>query len=132
MPVSFSQIINEESIPSQIRLTKGVEFVGIINNQGRIENYVCDADISLIREKKEMFYMSVVLQHKMLGDFDDDFEAIKYTVTERGKSKFVTIPFFSKIIFIKMKKEINHLRLINKIFAFFLADKKNPDFRIRQ
>lgn len=105
----------------------GVDFVDLINRHGRFENYIPDANISLTEQKKEMFCMSVTLSHKMQSDFDDDFGPVKYNVTERGNSKFVTIPILSKVLFVRMRKDSDHQDLINKITSFFTNDAKETN-----
>jgi hypothetical protein len=51
----------------------------------------------------------------MQSDFDSEFGPVSYTVTEREKSKFVSILTFPYIILAIMKKSKDHIAVINKI-----------------
>ena len=42
-------------------LVKGVEFIGLINKQGRMESTLYKNEINLTKEKKEMFLMGLRL-----------------------------------------------------------------------
>lgn len=119
MNSSFAQIQDGRFISEGIKSIAGVDFVGLISGNGKIENYTPDTEILPSKQKKEMFCMGIALRHKMQNDFDDDFEPVKYNVTERGNFKFVTIPILSKILFVRMKRDFDHLELINKITPFF-------------
>ena len=72
-------------------LENGVDFIGLINKQGKMENALFKNDITLTKEKKEMFLMGLRLQFSMQSDYDSDFGPVSYTLTERGNSKFVSI-----------------------------------------
>src|SRR5574338_743705 len=112
MSSSFAQIQNGKFISEEIQSISGVDFIGLINSHGRIVNYTSGTEIPLTKQKKEMFCMSIALHHRMQSDFDEDFEPVKYSITERGNFKFVTIPILSKILFVRMKKDFDHLELI--------------------
>jgi hypothetical protein len=107
-----SDIFYDKSI-----LEDGVEFIGLINKQGKMENILFKNEINLTKERKEMFSMELRLQSSMQSDFDSEFGPVSYTVTEREKSKFVSILTFSHIILAIMKKNIDHIAVINKIKA---------------
>ena len=122
MNTYFTQTQNEELISEGLRSIPGVNFVGFINHHGRLENPAFNSKIPLTEDKKEMFCMSIVLHHKMQNNFDEDFEPIKYNIAARGNFKFVTIPVLSKILFVIMKRDLDHLEIINKITSFFKSD----------
>jgi hypothetical protein len=96
-------------------LEDGVEFIGLINKQGKMENTLFKSEINLTRERKEMFSMELRLQSSMQSDFDSEFGPVSYTVTEREKSKFVSILAFPYVVLAIMKKNIDHIVVINKI-----------------
>ncbi len=98
-------------------LEDGVEFIGLINKQGKMENILFKNEINLTKERKEMFSMELRLQSSMQSDFDSEFGSVSYTVTEREKSKFISIPTFSHIILAIMEKNIDHIAVIDKIKA---------------
>jgi hypothetical protein len=94
-----------------------VEFIGLINKQGKMENTLFKNEINLTIERKEMFSMELRLQSSMQSDFDSEFGPVSYTLTEREKSKFVSIPTFPYVVLAIMKKNIDHIAVINKIKA---------------
>jgi len=96
-------------------LEDGVEFIGLINKQGKMENTIFKNEINLTEERKEMFSMELMLQSSMQSDFDSEFGSVSYTVTERKKLKFVSILTFPYIVLAIMKKNIDHIAVINKI-----------------
>jgi hypothetical protein len=96
-------------------LEDGVEFIGLINKQGKMENILFKNEINLTNERKEMFSMELRLQSSMQSDFDSEFGPVSYTMTEREKSKFVSILTFPYIVLAIMKKNIDHIAVINKI-----------------
>jgi len=96
-------------------LEDGVEFIGLINNQGRIESSLFRNEINLTEEKKEMFSMGLRLQSSMQRDYDAEFGPVGYTITERENSVFVSIPIVSHTILAIMKKNIDPAVVINKI-----------------
>jgi len=96
-------------------LEEGVEFIGLINNQGRMESSLCRNELNLTEEKKAMFSMGLRLQSSMQRDYDDEFGPVGYTITERENSIFVSIPIVSHTILAIMKKNIDPAVVINKI-----------------
>ena len=96
-------------------LEDGVEFIGLINKQGKMENTIFKNEINLTEERKKMFSMELMLQSSMQSDFDSEFGPVSYTVTEREKSKFVSILTFPYLILAIMKKNKDHIAVINKI-----------------
>ncbi len=96
-------------------LNEGIDYVGIINKNGRLEHYICKNEISLPTEKREMFYMEIRLQNSMQRDFDEDFGATNYTLIERENSKFVSIPFSTFDVLAIVDKRMNHVSIVNKI-----------------
>ena len=96
-------------------LEDGVEFIGLINKQGRMENTLSKNEINLTKERKEMFSMELRLQCSMQSDFDPEFGPVNYTMTERKKLKFVSILSFPYVVLAIMKKNIDHIAVINKI-----------------
>ncbi|TLX68175.1 MAG: hypothetical protein E6L02_01310 [Thaumarchaeota archaeon] len=96
-------------------LEDGVEFIGLINKQGKMENTIFKNEINLTEERKEMFSMELMLQSSMQSDFDSEFGPVSYTITEREKSKFVSILTFPYLILAIMKKNKDHIAVINKI-----------------
>jgi len=96
-------------------LDDGIEFIGLINKQGKMEIILYENGINLRKERKEMFSMELRLEISMHSDFDSEFGPVSYTVTEREKSKFVSILSLPYIILIVMKKNLDHIIVIDKI-----------------
>jgi hypothetical protein len=96
-------------------LGHGVDFVGIINKQGRMVDYVCKNEINLSNEKKEMFFMGISLQMSMQKDYDGELGHLRYVVSERDNSKVISIPILTGAIVIIMKKSAHHFAFIKKV-----------------
>lgn len=96
----------------------GAEFVCIINKQGRIEDSIYESGMNISENKKEMFAMGLLLQNSMQSDFDEEFGPVDYTIIERGRSRFISIPVISGILVAKISKSIdpiNFIRTINTV-----------------
>jgi hypothetical protein len=96
-------------------LEDGIEFIGLVNKQGRVENTIFNNDINLTGERKEMYMMGLRLQTSMQSDFDPELGPVNYNITEREESKFVSIVHFPYIILAIMKKSKDHIAVIDKI-----------------
>ncbi|MBI3639311.1 MAG: hypothetical protein HY223_03250 [Thaumarchaeota archaeon] len=101
----------------QIRtfLEDGVDYIGIINKCGRLEDFASKEDIKLSAEKREMFCMGLRLLGSMQEDYDDEFGPVNYSMTERENSKILSIPAFSHTILAIINKDLDHTQVINKI-----------------
>jgi hypothetical protein len=98
------QCIDLKSIESHL-LAGGVEFVGFISKLGRVIDYSCKNEINLTQEEKETLFMMTSLNLSMQRDYDDNFGAIQYIVTERENSKIVSVPVpFGSILLVMNKK----------------------------
>lgn len=96
-------------------LGMGVEFIGLINKEGRMEDSLCKNEINLTEERKEMFLMQFRLQSSMHRDYDDEFGPVNHTITERENSIFVSIPSVSHTVLVIMNKNIDPTGTISKI-----------------
>jgi len=95
-------------------LEEGVEYVGIINKNGRIEEAIYKNEMNMTKEKKEMFSMTHQLHNSMQSDFDEEFGSVNYTITERENSRFVSIPISKGILLVKLNKSMDPFLFINK------------------
>ena len=100
----------DEFIPSA-----DIEFVCIINRQGRIEQSIFKGAIDIPEDKKEMFAMGLQLQNSMQSDFNYEFGTVSYTITERENARFVSIPIQLGVLLAKINKSIDPFVFINKI-----------------
>ena len=80
-----------------------------------MEGAIFNNDINLTGERKEMYMMELRLQSSMQSDFDPELGPVSYNVTEREKSKFVSIINFPYIVLAIMKKSKDHIAVIDKI-----------------
>ncbi len=79
------------AIPTKIE--KQMEKVGIkafvvINKRGRIVDSFGENGLNISKEKKEVLFMSTVLQCSMQDEQNDDFGRMQFCITKRDKSKF--------------------------------------------
>ncbi len=96
-------------------LNEGVEFIGLINKHGKMEDILSKNEINLSQERIAMFSMELRLQSSMLSDFDSEFGPVSYTLTEREELKFLSILVLPYTILAVMKKDVDHIPVINKI-----------------
>ena len=93
-----------------------IEFVGIINNRGKMIESIGNGTINMPKGKKEMFFMKIALRNSMQKDFDEDLGAVNYCLTQRGSAKYISIPVCNdNTIFAITKKEANHEKVIESI-----------------
>lgn len=115
---------NESATPRDLFLERGVEYIAIINENGKIEDAIYKNDINLTSEKKEMFSMSLRLQNLMQSDFDEELGSVNYTMTERKNSRFVSIPTPVGILLAKLDKSVNPFLFIRKISRILNISKR--------
>ncbi len=84
-------------------LVPGVEFVGLVTRNGRLVDYRAKNGLRFSEEQKEMFFMSVSLYQTMQHDYDENFGAVKYTITERENFRIVSVPNGQDTVVIVMK-----------------------------
>jgi hypothetical protein len=116
---------SEVLIQTDSLLEKGVEYLAIINKQGRIEDAVYKNDINLNDERKQVFFLSLLLNNSMQRDFDEAFGAVNYNITDRGNSKFVSIPIHDGIFFARLNNSMDPIVFIRKIFAILKFSDKS-------
>jgi hypothetical protein len=93
----------------------GIEFVCLINKQGRIEQSIFNNGIDITEDKREMFAMGLQLQNSMQSDFDYEFGTVHYTITERENARFVSIPTSTGVLLAKMNKSADPFVFVDKI-----------------
>ena len=100
----------------------GVDFVGIINNKGRMIDFIGTDSLVMPKDKKEMFFMKITLRNSMQKDFDEDLGPVNYCLTQRGDAKFISLPISGKkTVFVVTKNNVDHeevIAKINKILQF--------------
>lgn len=96
-------------------LRKDVDYIMVINQNGRAESVFSKNKITLSKEKQEIFFMSFRLHHSLLRDFNDDFGPVGCFVIHRRNAKMVSVPFDSYNIVLIMKNDVEHESLIDRI-----------------
>ena len=99
----------------EYQLWHGVEFLGLVNKQGRLTDYAAKNDLGISKEQKEMFFMSVSLNQVMLRDYDDTLGPVNYTMTEREKFRVISVPIQEGILIVIMNKKGKIVPTIKKI-----------------
>ena len=122
---------NKIIIQTNLLLEKGVEYLAIINKKGRIEDAIYKNDIELNDEKKQVFFLSLLLHNSMQHDFDEELGAVNYTITYRENSKFVSIPTDDGILFAKLNNSIDPIKFIKKIFGILNFSERSFSVRYR-
>ena len=107
----------ENLCKSILYTNENIQSVAVINKNGRAieEKIRGNSNLLMLDKKNEMYFMQCALQISMTRDFDEEFGPVSFTITERENSKFVSIPSFPHIILAKMKKDMDHTALLNKI-----------------
>lgn len=123
---------NKNDNLQKIKMTEsGVEFVGIINKKGRLEESLGSADFeNMSKDRQEMFFMKITLRNSMQKDFDEYLGSVNYCLTQRGDLKFISIPTSDgKTLLAITKKDVDTDRVITNIAQVlsqcnqFLAEK---------
>lgn len=109
------EVLGENNRSLKFSLNNECQYVGIINKNGRLEEEFYKKKLDLSAEKIEMFCMGLRLQMLMQNEFDEEFGSIKYSIIQRESSKFIVIPVFSHVIFLKLNKDASHEIFIEKI-----------------
>lgn len=125
----MSLISSQQAISLDKELSgTGVEFMGIVNKIGKMENFNCESRIIFSKEKGEMFSMFFRLQYSLQRDFDEELGSVIYSMVERGNYKIISIPVSSHIVIIGTARDVNHDEIINRIKALVQEslDDKNP------
>ncbi len=112
----MSTIISKNK-PFEIQLAsilkQGIELIGIINNQGRMINWIGSRALNIPNDKKEMFLMKIALRNSMQTDFDEELGPVNYCLTQRGNKKYISIPIDGhKTILIITEKDIDHEQVV--------------------
>ncbi len=69
-----------------------VKLVGIINRRGRMTVSIGTGTIDMPEDKKHMFFMKIALRNSMQHDFDEDLGSVDYCMTQRGNTKYISVP----------------------------------------
>lgn len=104
----------------------GVEYVGIISEQGRLVDAIYKNQLDIPGGQMEMFFMGIRLQCSMQKDFDRILGTLSHILMERENLKILSIPILSFIVLVVMEKKTNHHKIVEKItHAVTRLDKTN-------
>ena len=99
-----------------------VKLVGIINSRGKMTDSIGTGTIDMPKDKKEMFLMKIALRNSMQQDFDEDLGSVDYCMTQRGNTKYISVPTRNgNTILAITKQDANHEELvigINQIIRY--------------
>lgn len=90
-------------------LGDGIEFVGLITQNGRLLAGNGKNIFNLSEEQMEMFLMNFSLQQRMDNDYDDNFGQAQFTVTARENFRIIAIPRDSNTLIFVMDKNYEFL-----------------------
>jgi hypothetical protein len=117
---------NDQSISQKAAIiVPGVKMIGIINNRGRLVDFMGSDSIDMSKEKREMFFMKIALRNSMQRDFNEELGVVNYCMTQRGDSKFISIPICDcNTIFVVTKKNVNSEKVVDEIRQMLLHSKQ--------
>jgi len=117
---------NDQSISQKaVIIVPGVKMIGIINNRGKLVDFMGSDCIDMSEDKREMFFMKIALRNSMQQDFDEDLGVVNYCMTQRGDSKFISIPICDRnTIFAVTKKNVNPEKVVDEIHQMLLHSKQ--------
>lgn len=101
----MAQQIETKSL--QEYLLDGVEFVGLISKHGRLVDHISRKDLSMTKQQREMFFMSVSLHGAMQHDYDESFGIVKSTIMERENFMILSAPIHEDTLIVVMNKNGN-------------------------
>lgn len=98
-----------------------IELIGVINNKGKMVNSIGPGSINMSKDKKEMFFMKIALRNSMQKDFDEDLGEVDYCITQRGGTKYISIPTSNcNTILVVTKTKVNHEKIVKGINQILL------------
>jgi len=97
-------------------INPGIHLIVIVNNKGKMVDSIGTGFLNVPKDKEEMFLMGIALLGSMQKDFNEDFGEVNYSVTQRGRKKFILIPTNNgNTILAIANKDADHERIIADI-----------------
>jgi len=108
---------DEQNFQNTLMIRSEIEFIGTINKNGRlVESAGVNNFLKMPKDRQEMFFMKIALRSSMQKDFDEYLGSVNYCMTQRGNSKFISVPRFDgTTILLVTKKEVDHEGIIANI-----------------
>jgi len=91
------------------KLDSKMRFVGLINSKGRLIAGGMKKGLKPMQsdKKTEMLYMEVALRVTMRHEFDDDFGAVKFSLSYREKLTIMSFPIDDHFLFVSAERGID-------------------------
>ena len=108
-------MMNIEELVSQKAsiINPDVKLVGIINSRGRMTVSIGTGTIDMSEDQKRMFFMNSALRNSMQHDFDEDLGSVDYCMTQRGNTKYISVPTRNgSTILAVTKQDADHEELV--------------------
>jgi UDP-glucose 6-dehydrogenase len=108
-----------------LNINKNIQSVTIINKFGRAleKAYRPNHEKQFSDDMDKMLYMQCVLQVSLGTDFDEQFGAINYHISERANLTMLTFPFSQDVILVIANKKTSPISLARKISSLILDHK---------
>ena len=107
--------MNIEKLVSQKAsiINPDVKLVGIINSRGKMTVSIGTGTIDMSEDQKQMFFMNIALRNSMQHDFDEDLGSVDYCMTQRGNTKYISVPARNgSTILAVTKQDADHEELV--------------------
>ncbi len=112
---SLSIVENAEELEKHFSIP-GVGLFGIVNKHGKMIECWGKKDLELSKNKKDMFLMQIALCNSMQCDFNEEFGAVDFCVTQREKTKFIFFPLSKEnIALATIDKKTNYKAIVDRI-----------------
>lgn len=102
---------------NSIDLDSKIEFLGLINKNGRLVNFVKKDDFKLSEKTSDILFMSIRLQNSMQNDFAEQFGKLLEIIIEHKKYRFFLFPIGTMIGVAIVKNNINGTQLKNLVIS---------------
>ena len=105
------------SVPESMIIDDNLQFLGFINNKGKLVDSIPFKGFDLPKHEKEMFFMKISLYDHLQRDFEDQLGPVMFNVSERKDSRYITIPIPSGIVFAILDKHADCETFVHKILS---------------
>ncbi len=118
----FAYLSLDELCDSIQNLHKNIQSVAIINKMGRALEKTSRSrhEKQFSNDMDEMLFMQCVLQISLGTDFDEQFGAINYHLSERTNMSILTFPLGEDVILVTVNKKSSPISLARKISSLIL------------
>lgn len=103
-----------ESVCQKIqKLSDKIRFAGVINDKGRLVAGGMKSGQQSLEDSKrdEMLFMELALRVRMRGEFNEDFGAVKFSLSYREKVIVMSFPIQNNILLVSADKDIEFSKI---------------------